>query len=152
MILDQIDSAGMYGGLGERIAAGLALLREDGVLSAPVGRYEVQGKHLFFIVDEYETKPAGEGRFEIHRKYLDIQCVVSGTEYIGFTPLEGLTEVQAYDGDKDIAFYAGTAVHSKAILRPGLFAIFWPNEPHMPCRTAEAPCRVKKIVVKIRME
>jgi YhcH/YjgK/YiaL family protein len=142
----------LYSGLGERIAIGLALLNEERVLHAPVGRYEVQGKDIFFVADEVETKPASEGRFEIHRKYLDIQCVVSGTEYIGYTPLEGLTEVQAYDGDKDIAFYAGTAVHSKAVLRPGLFAIFWPNEPHMPCRTIETPCRVKKIVVKIRME
>ena len=152
MILDQIDNALMYGGLGERIAVGLALLSEESVLNAPLGRYEVQGKDIFFVADEYETKPASEGRFEIHRKYLDIQCVVSGTESIGYTPLEGLTEVQAYDGDKDIAFYANTTVHSTLILRPGLFAIFWPNEPHMPCRTAEAPCRVRKIVVKIRME
>lgn len=152
MILDQIDSALLYSGLGKQIAIGLALLNEERVLHAPVGRYEVQGDEFFFVVDEYETKPAEEGRFEIHRKYLDIQCVVSGTEYIGYTPLEGLTEVQAYDSQKDIAFYAGTPNHSRAVLHPGLFAIFWPNEPHMPCRTAEAPSRVKKIVVKIRME
>lgn len=152
MILDQIDSALLYGGLGERIAIGLALLNEEPVRQAPPGRYEVQGSDLFFVADEYETRPAEEGRFEIHRTYLDIQAVVSGTEYIGYTPLEGLTEVEAYDCQKDIAFYAGMAIHSKAVLRPGLFAIFWPNEPHMPCRTIETPCVVKKIVVKIRME
>lgn len=152
MILDQIDSALLYGGLGERIAIGLALLSEERVRHASPGRYEVQGEDIFFAVDEYETKPADEGLFEIHRKYLDIQAVVSGTEYIGFTPLEGLTEVEAYDSQKDIAFYANTAIHSKVVLTPGAFAIFWPHEPHMPCRTVDTPCRVKKIVVKIRME
>lgn len=152
MILDQIDSALLYGGLGERIAIGLALLDEEQVLQSPVGRYPVQGDDIFFVVDEYETQPADDGKFEIHHKYLDIQTVVSGTEFIGFAPLEGLTQVEGYDGDRDIAFYAPPPHYSKAVLTPGLFAIFWPNEPHMPCRMLEAPCAVKKIVVKVRME
>ena len=152
MILDQIDNALMYGGLGERIAAGLSLLSEESVLHAPLGRHEVQGSDIYFSVDEYDTKPAGEGRFEIHHKYLDIQAVVKGIEVIGFVPLEGLKEQQPYDGEKDIAFYHAPATYTKAILEPGMFALLWPNEPHMPCRTVDKACRVKKIVIKIRLE
>jgi len=152
MLLDQIDSALMYGGLGERVAIGLALLSEERVLQSPPGRYEVQGSDLFFVVDEYETKPATDGQFEIHRAYLDIQALVSGTEYIGYTPLDRLIEAQPYDEQKDLAFYQPPPQYSRLALRPGLFAIFWPHEPHMPCRTVDTPCRVKKIVVKIRME
>ncbi|MHC5124279.1 MAG: YhcH/YjgK/YiaL family protein [Planctomycetota bacterium] len=34
-----------------------------------------------------------------------------------------------------------------------MFAIFWPNEPHMPCRRIGSTSeKVKKIVVKVRME
>lgn len=152
MILDQIDSALLYGGLGERIAIGLALLNEERVLQSPPGRYAVQGDDIFFAVDEYETQPVNEGRFEIHRKYLDIQALVSGAEYIGYTPLDGLVEAQPYDEQKDLAFYQSPPQYSRLVLRPGLFAIFWPHEPHMPCRIVDTPCRVKKIVVKIRME
>jgi len=152
MILDQLDNALMYGGLGQRIAVGLALLNEDSVRNAASGKYEVDGENLFYVVDEYETKPVEEGRLEIHRTYLDIQYIVSGCECIGTAPLEGLEAIAPYDGDKDLAFYKSVPSMSRCILRQGMFAIFWPNEPHMPGWIADAAETVKKIVVKVRME
>jgi YhcH/YjgK/YiaL family protein len=152
MILDQLDSALIYTGLGERISIGLALLNEDPVRNATPGKYEVDGENLFYIVDEYETKPVQEGRLEIHRKYLDIQYIFSGEECIGVAPLEGLTEETLYDGQKDLAFYQFEPSMSKLHLKQGMFAIFWPNEPHMPGRSINTTETVKKIVVKIRME
>ena len=152
MILDQLDSALLYGGLGERIAIGLALLNEDSVRNAAPGKYEVDGDDIFYVVDEYETKPVEEGRLEIHRTYLDIQYLVSGSECIGTAPLAGLVEETPYDNEKDLAFYHYEPAMTKLILKQGMFAIFWPNEAHMPGRIAEKPETVKKIVVKIRME
>ena len=152
MILDQLDSALMYGGLGERIMIGLSLLNEESVRDVVPGKHEVQGEDIFYIVDEYETKPVEEGRLEIHRKYLDIQYIVSGEECLGFAPLEGLTEETPYDGEKDLAFYHYEPTMSKLVLKQGSFAIFWPNEPHMPCRSIDKAETVKKIVVKVRME
>ena len=152
MIFDNIDSALIYAGLGERISIGLALLNEDSVRNAAPGPHEVDGENLFYIVDEYETKPAQEGRLEIHRKYLDIQYIVSGEECIGVAPLEGLTEETPYDGEKDLAFYKYGPTMSNLHLQQGMFAIFWPNEPHMPCRSIDKAETVKKIVVKVRME
>ena len=152
MILDQLDNALMYGGLGERIMVGLALLNEEGVRNAAPGKYEVDGDNLFYNVDEYETKPVEEGRMEIHRKYLDIQYIVSGAEIIGVAPLEGLTEESPYDGEKDLAFYQNEPAMSRLHLKQGMFAIFWPNEPHMPCRSINNPEKVKKIVVKVQMQ
>ncbi|MHC4526187.1 MAG: NanQ anomerase/TabA/YiaL family protein [Planctomycetota bacterium] len=153
MLLDQLDNAGLYGALGQRIAVGLALLNEDSVRDAAPGQYKVDGENLFYNVDEYETRPFEKGRFEIHRKYLDIQYIVSGAECIGVAPLEGLTEKMPYDGEKDAAFYHFDPTASKLVLKQGMFVIFWPNEPHMPCRRiGDVPVTVKKIVVKVRME
>ncbi|MHC4231403.1 MAG: NanQ anomerase/TabA/YiaL family protein [Planctomycetota bacterium] len=153
MILDQLDSALIYTGLGKRISIGLALLNEDPVRNATPGEYKVDGENLFYIVDEYETKPAEEGRLEIHRRYLDIQYIVSGEECIGVAPLEGLTEETLYDGKRDLAFYKFEPSMSQLHLKQGMFAIFWPNEPHMPCRRIGSTSeKVKKIVVKVRME
>ena len=152
MILDQLDSALIYTGLGERISIGLALLNEDPVRNAAPGKYEVDGENLFYIVDEYETKPLQEGCLEIHRKYLDIQYIVSGEECIGVAPLEGLTEETPYVGQRDLAFYEYEPSMSKLHLKQDMFAIFWPNEPHMPGRSINKTETVKKIVVKIRME
>ena len=152
MILDHLDSALLYNNLGQRIAIGLALLNEESVRDAAPGKYEVEGENLFYIVDEYETKPVEEGRFEIHRKYLDIQYIISGEERIGVAPLEGLIEETPYDGKQDLAFYKYEPAMSKLVLKQGMFAIFWPNEPHMPGRSIDKAGTVKKIVIKVRME
>lgn len=152
MILDQLDSALLYGGLGSRVAVGLALLNEDSVLEAVSGKYEVDGENLFYIVNEYETAPVEDGRLEIHRKYMDIQYIVSGSECIGTSPIDGLEEIEAYNSETDLAFYKDNGLMSRCVLQAGMFAIFWPNEGHMPGRVAGKPEKVKKIVVKIRME
>lgn len=152
MIFGQLDNALLYSGLGERIAIGLALLTEDNVRNAAPGKYEARGDDIFYIIDEYETKPVEDGRLEIHRKYLDIQYIISGEECIGTTPLAGLTEETPYDGQTDLAFYRYEPTMSKLVLKQGSFAIFWPNEAHMPGRSIDVPETVKKIVIKIRME
>ncbi|MEN8127667.1 MAG: YhcH/YjgK/YiaL family protein [Planctomycetota bacterium] len=152
MILDQLDSALMYAGLGERIATALALLNEDSVRSAAAGKHEVQGDDIFYVVNEYETGAIEDGQLEVHRKYMDIQYIVSGEECIGYAPLEGLTEESPYESENDAAFYKANNAMSRLHLKQGMFAIFWPNEPHMPGRIAEKRGKVKKIVVKIRME
>ena len=152
MIVDQIDSAGVYGGLGQRIAAALALLSDEHVLNAPLGKHAVCGEDLYFILMEYTTKPPADALPEIHRKYMDIQCVLSGQEYIGYAPLDGLRVSTPYDGQKDVAFYAVEPKQTLLRMQPGMFAIFWPNEPHAPCICVDTPAPVKKIVVKVRME
>lgn len=153
MILDGIEHGLAYEKIDPRIAAGLALLNEEDVRTAAEGRYEVQGEDLFFIVQEYTTAPFEEGRLEIHRRYLDIQYIASGREAIGFCPLEGLLEDELYSESRDIAFYRSHRAISRLVLETGMFAVFFPQEPHMPARqAADKPEPVKKIVVKIRME
>lgn len=152
MIFDHLDNALLYGALGRRIAVGLALLNEDSVREAAPGKYEVEGGDLFYIVQGYETQPVEAGRLEIHRKYMDIQYIVSGCECIGVAPLEGLVEETPYNGEKDLAFYEYDPAMSRLHLTQGMFAIFWPNEPHMPGRSIDKAETVKKIVVKVRME
>ncbi|MEJ5259366.1 MAG: YhcH/YjgK/YiaL family protein [Anaerohalosphaeraceae bacterium] len=153
MIIDTLDHAFLYKNIEPQIAAGLALLEEDYVRTAAEGRYEVQGEDLFFIVQEYATAPFEQGRLEIHQKYLDIQFIASGRECIGYAPLEGLAELESYSDSKDIAFYSSNRPVSRLVLETGMFAVFFPQEPHMPGRqVSDKPEPVKKIVIKIRME
>jgi YhcH/YjgK/YiaL family protein len=152
MISDKLDNAEIYYGLGKRIAQGLALLKESFVQTSRPGRYEVDGENLFFIVDEYETKPEEQGRLESHRKYIDIQFVLSGREWIGCRPIEGLQVETPYDAKKDIEFYHRAEPMTRVAMEAGTFAIFWPDDAHMPGRMFDKPQRVKKIVVKVRVE
>ncbi len=151
MIYDKLENVGLYSGLGDRILAGLALLGSKTVQQAKPGRYEVDGDNLFYIVDQYDTKPQAEGRFEAHRKYIDIQYLVSGIEWIGLRPLQGLQVETPYDTGNDIEFYLLAESMTKVVMEAGMFAIIWPHESHLPCRMLDTPQPVKKIVVKVRI-
>ncbi|MBP8605578.1 MAG: YhcH/YjgK/YiaL family protein [Phycisphaerae bacterium] len=152
MIADHLNNASLYNGLDRRIAAGLELLKKDTVRQSLPGRYEIEGDALFYIVDEYQSKPFEQGRPEIHQQYLDIQYIASGTECIGYAVLNGLDQEQPYDSRKDVAFYKHCPQMSRIVLKAGMFAVFWPNEVHMPGCSAGVGQRIKKIVVKVRME
>lgn len=152
MIFDHFQNASIYNGLSRKIAEGLALLADPAVRNAPAGKHIVRDKELFYVVAEYTTKPHQEVKPEIHQKYLDIQFVATGQEYIETSPLDKLTVCDAYDPQKDAALYQPDPMPSRLLMRPGWFAIFWPNEPHAPGVCVDVPTAVRKIVVKVLME
>jgi YhcH/YjgK/YiaL family protein len=152
MICDKLDNAAIYYGLGKRIALGLALLKDPAVLNAAKGRHEVDGDNLYFMADEYDSKPEEQGRLEAHHKYIDIQYVISGREWIGCREIEGLKLETPYNPDKDIEFYTRAEPMTRVVMEAGAFAIFWPHDAHMPGRMCDKPARVKKIVVKVKVE
>ncbi len=125
------------------------LLRPDILLLAD-GRVDIDGDKVFAIVQQYETLETDAPRFEYHRKYIDIQYIVSGEEVIGWAPAERMTVTEVYDGDKDICF--GTVPEGEmthVYLKTGQLAVLYPEDGHAPKLAAGRPSRVFKIVVKV---
>jgi len=151
MIVDRIENAGLYCGRSERIARGFELLKERQLADKPNGRYDVDGDSLFYLAQRYTTQPPAERRFESHRKYADIQLILSGREVMGNTPVSGLTVSTPYDEAKDIVFYNTPQSYSTVEVSEGMFALFFPGEAHMAACQLGAPTDVHKIVVKVRM-
>ena len=46
------------------------------------GRHPIDGEAIFALVSTYETEPEGARSFEAHRKYIDVQYLLSGREII----------------------------------------------------------------------
>ena len=102
------------------------------------------------IVSEYETKVKNEVGFEAHRKNIDIQYLLKGEERIACMPIEKLTETEPYSEEKDAAFYAAEGVAAQTMtIGGGYFAIFFPQDGHMPQLCVDEPEMVKKVVVKV---
>ncbi len=150
MILDTLDNAHLYECLGEGFAKAFAYLRSDRPATDAVASHQLDGEALFVNVDEYSTKPIEQGRYEAHRTYADVQYVVSGGEQMGYAPVDTLTETEAYDAERDVAFYTGDG----AMLRipAGSFVVFFPQDGHMPCIADGSPAEVRKVVVKVRVK
>lgn len=150
MIYDKIDNQGIYAGISEDIRLGLEWLRDVNP-DIEKGVYELSPR-VKAIVSEYITKEVNENGYEAHRDYIDIQYLISGQEKICCLPLEYLKETKAYNKDIDAAFYDEAGVKSQEmILGNGYFAIFHPQDGHMPCLCFDKPAVVKKVVVKVKI-
>jgi len=147
MIVDTLEQSEKYLSLHPRFKAAFDFLKTMDLQALPEGRLELDGSNLYASTQCYQTKPVAEGKLEAHRKYIDIQVVVSGEEYIGYAPLTGQAPVDPFNTEKDIGFYYGEANLIK--LSAGMFAIVYPHDAHLPCRQIQGSCAVKKIVVKV---
>lgn len=148
MIIDSIENFHRYNGLGNRIRSALEHIRETDFNRRETGRYDLDGDNLFVILSDYETTHREVGQLEGHRKYIDVQYMVRGTEWIGYAPLSGQSVAADYDPEEDCILFAGEADFFK--FAPGMFAVFFPHDLHLP-GTAEKPASVRKVVAKVKI-
>jgi YhcH/YjgK/YiaL family protein len=148
MVTDLLSNARLYNGLGERIAHALAWVNSRDIAGLAVGRYDIDGSNLYAMVSEYSTKRPEEGKWEAHRKYIDLQCVAAGEEQIGYAPLTSLSAGE-YIADKEISWHTGTG--SLVTMVPGRFMLLWPGDGHMPGMAIGEPKPVRKVVLKIAL-
>lgn len=152
MIYDHISNIATYRDLSTNIALGLDFLKQMNPYTA-VGTYQIN-QQVNAIVSEYETKTENEHGYEAHRKYIDIQYLLNGTERIACLPFERLKETQSYNYENDAAFYAAdrSLLPTNLSLLPGYFAILFPQDGHMPQLCVDKPIKVKKVVIKVEIE
>lgn len=128
--------------------AAFKFLSEQDLNVLEPGKYDIHDDGTFVNIEEYITKDSAH--FEVHRKYIDIQCLVKGEEYIFVSPLEPEKqyEVQAYDEAKDIEFF-DKEEYTPHLLNPENFMVFFPSDAHKPCMKVDRNEMVRKVVVKI---
>jgi len=149
MILDKLENADLYSCISENLKKGFDFLKNTDLSNLEVGRYEIDGKNVFALGSEYDSKAHQDCRLEAHQAYADIQYIVSGREAIGFAPLNGQTIISEYNPDKDIVFFSGET--TQLTVEAGMFAVFFPQDVHRPCMQISDPEKVKKVVVKVKL-
>jgi biofilm protein TabA len=150
MIFDTLTNSSLYTALGPRLARGFEWLANFKT-ETPEGRYAIDGDAVYALVQGYETVPATEKKFESHRSYLDIQYMVEGSEVIYYASTRTLKPATPYDSVKDFLLYSDPADSTPLLLRPGTFAVFYPNDGHKGGCADGTPARVRKVVVKVQV-
>jgi len=147
MVIDKLSNAKQYYGLSGRIEKSLKYLQSTDLEKLEIGKHEIDGKNIFVVVSEYDAKDIEQGKWEAHRNYLDIQYVVSGKEKIGYASIDEMKMIGEYNQDKDVLFLQGEG--DLLLVNEGTFALFAPQDAHMPGIKVNNGEHVKKIVVKI---
>ena len=137
-----------YKKLHPRFEKAFTALKELAAGNPDIGRYDIDGDNIYAMVQEYETKPSAEKKFEIHKEYIDIQYIISGEEIIGYESLDKLTPIADYAPDAQLFFM--NQEYDKIKFASGELTLLFPNEPHAPgVAVNDVPSTVRKIVVKI---
>lgn len=149
MVYDKIENIEIYKGLSDDIYEGLKFLKKA-TPDLACGVHEFSSR-VKAIVSEYETKAVNENGYEAHKKFIDIQYLLKGTEKNCCLPIEKLKVTKPYKEEIDAAFYEAEVPAQKLLLGDGFFAIYWPQDGHMPCLNADGAETVKKVVVKVEI-
>jgi len=147
VIIDKLANAHLYEGVRPRLKMALDYLRETDLTELPVGEYEIDGDNVFIQIHEYETKSSEEARFECHSRYADVQYIIRGEEKMGYTNVENTRVVEELK-EKDL-YFLETVAEDRFLVKEGMFALFTPEDAHMPGMYTSAPRPVKKAVVKV---
>ncbi len=148
MIFDKIANIGRYKGINKNLDTAIDYIRNNDLSSLPMGRTELDGE-VYINVMEANAAPLETKCYEIHKKYMDIQIDLSGTEII-YTGDSGDMVIDSFDEATDF----GTAsCHTLASCQigPDNFIICMANEPHMPGVAASDDTFLKKAVFKVHI-
>ena len=148
MIVDKIENARQYSTLGDRIQKSFDYIKKTDLKRLQPGRYDIEGENIFALISEYQTKAESEGKLEAHRKYIDVQYVINGEELMGYAPLGNQEILESYKEENDIVFFNGEKVFIK--VKEGMFAIFFPEDVHMPGISVFESSLLKKLVIKVK--
>lgn len=150
MIADKIENCETYYGVHPRMKEAFAFLRKCLKEPPAPGRYELAGENLYAVVFCYSPEEKEAPRLETHDWYIDIQCMVSGSEFQWYQARKDASALSAYDAKADITFYEFTRTGSRLWLKEGMFAAYFPHDAHLPgmCDGSEKEC--VRIVVKIK--
>ncbi len=147
MIFDTLENIKNYEGLG-RVYIALEFLAKTDFSQMELGRYELDGDNVFYMVQAYETDP-DKTISEAHKKYIDIQFMVDGEEIIGVAPIScEKTETEAKP-ENDVWFYECKT--EPLTLFSGSFMVLYPNDLHCPGVSVSKPKTCRKVVVKVKV-
>ena len=153
MIFDNIKNCKLYYNVNEGFEKAFDFIKKACAEKLPVGKYEIDGKNLYAMVQEYDSKAPENAKFEAHKNYIDIQYIISGTENMQALDVADATPNTEYNAEKDVIFFENTDKATTGLFTNEGFAIFFAHDVHRPGMATEKGSEpIRKIVVKVKID
>ena len=149
MIYDKLSNAKRYLGISSNLDVALRFIAEHDLNELPLGKTSILDDQVFINVMMTEASPLEEKEFKIHKKYMDIQLDIFGTERIDIGD-SGNIDIFESNTEDDL-YFVKSNTRTECILGPGNFLICMAGEPHKPAIATGADVSLKKCVVKIHI-
>ncbi len=149
MILATVANADRYAALHILFPRAIKFMRDTNMLALEPGIHPIVGDDLFAIVENADGRSRADAQLECHRRYIDIQLVLEGTDEMGWKALADChNPVSDYSAEKDIQFFHDTPATWIAT-PPGAFCIFFPEDAHAPLASTG---NIRKVIFKIAVD
>ncbi len=149
MILDVLENAPQYFALNKSFAKAFDFLNRPELIDLPVGRYEIEDDRIYAIVAVDPGRKKEDAQLETHEKYIDIQLILDGIDTMGWRSKASCKKTSGdYDQEMDLQFFDDEP-YSWLAAKSGMFAIFFPDDAHMPLISSG---ELHKVVVKIAVD
>lgn len=149
MIFDKINNCKKYEVLHKNFEKAFDFLKRQDLESLAPGRYDIAQNDVYALVQEYETKDITDAKYEAHRKYVDIQYLIKGCENMGYSQAGDLKVFTPYNEDNDFIMLEGAP--RLILYNPGEFFVLFPEDAHMPGISHGEKDKVKKVVIKVKV-
>lgn len=160
LLSDVTSDSSAFSAYPQSVRDGIAFLQQADFSQLPNGKSVVDGARIYINIMEYSSHSPREAVIEKHEKYIDIQYVIFGREYMGTVPYDEsfskLVKVP-FSLEKDLTLFELPAMpffendmdsEQKSILTAGEFCIFTPNDLHASMIYVDQPEPVRKVIVK----
>jgi YhcH/YjgK/YiaL family protein len=149
MILDVLENTHRYLALNKGFAKAIEFLLRQDLKELPVEKYEIDSDRIYAMVSKDPGRKKEDALLETHEKYIDIQLVLSGNDNMGWKP-KSLCKLPSgeYNQKTDVQFFADEP-DAWFSTKSGAFAIFFPEDAHMPLISSG---QLHKVVVKVAVD
>lgn len=123
---------------------------ENRILSLVHGSYDVGYNDIKMNIGKYFTKSENEKFWESHKKYLDVQIMINGTEKVAINDIRDM-KVKSFDEEKDLTILEGNKAFD-IVMKTGDVLVFFPNDVHKPelnVSENDDSGNIRKIVTKV---
>jgi YhcH/YjgK/YiaL family protein len=111
------------------------------------GKYNIDSTFVFATISYADSYDSSKVKWEAHRKYLDLQYLISGSLFYAMAPYNKEEVSEPYKDSTDMERVITTSgKYYKAA--PGSLFVFFPSDAHKSVKEHEGDI-VKRVVIKI---
>lgn len=148
MIIAPISDSIRYETLNPLFKQAFDFIRETDLSSLEPGPHVLVEDALVVMVNEPAMKIPEKARMEVHREFADIHVPLSGEERFTWKNAAELEHPsEPFNAAKDAQHY-GDEPSTSFVVKPGEFAVFFPEDAHAGCIGEGV---IRKLVIKVRM-
>lgn len=147
MIFTNLEDDLQNNSLSKKIITCIEFAKNNNIAEFANGSHLIPETDIKMNVMSYNTRSEEDGFWESHIKFIDVQVMLEGEEYIAINNIYSL-ENEGYKEADDFCAYKGEEL-TKILFRKNDVLVFYPEDAHKTSLKIKESKFVKKVVFKV---